>query len=111
MELEEETVSFLIFGYSAVMIFAVAVVIRLWVQSKDSDYTWLLLHFLLFTVGVAIWLNRIGQPDPSLRPDGGAMLSEENSLFIGIAGLVWAMSMFALLIGVYRVAQNRRTQA
>lgn len=112
MALEEEVPAMLITGYSIVMGFTVLVVIRLWITHKNSGFPWLLGHFALFTWAISFWMAAI---DPSLSSDlrsyGETMMSEDNSFLVGLAGLIWAMSMFCLLVGIKRLSEPSEKRA
>ncbi|KAB8126024.1 hypothetical protein F9U64_20980 [Gracilibacillus oryzae] len=80
-----------------VMGMAFLATVILWVRYKNnhSGYIWTLLHLMFFSVAVYFLLQAISFDYEH------PMASEENSLQIGIAGVVWAVSMICFMIGIY----------
>ena len=102
MPLEREVMGLLIGGFVIVMGIVIITTLLLWFKNKHKSYvyTWILLHLLLFSVAVYFLLEAISFNNNHL------MASEEISLRIGIAGVIWAISMLCLLIGVYKFSKN-----
>lgn len=103
MSLEAETLSIITWGFYVVGGFSLLVIIYLWMSSKNKSFIWfiaqlifLCLSFLKFTYTIRI------------KPDiPQTMLSEENSLALGISGILWAISMFCMLKGVWNLSRKK----
>lgn len=102
MAMEAETLSLISWGFYVVGGFSLLVIIKLWTSSKDKSFIWfivqlifLCLSFLKFTYSIR------------MKPEiPQTMLSEENSLALGISGILWAISMFCMLKGVWSLARK-----
>lgn len=105
MPMEQETMGLLIDGFAIVVGVMVFVTVFLWTKNKNNNiaYVSFLSHFILLSVAVYIFTKAI--PFNSGHP----MASEEVSLRIGVSGLVWAMSMFCLLIGLIKLSSRKKT--
>ncbi|WP_159882777.1 hypothetical protein [Paenibacillus puerhi] len=99
LPMEQETMSLLVIGYAIVMGIAFVFVSLLWIKGRKEVYAstfgWVLAHFLMFTAAVVCCLIAIGS-----RPEHPAMASEANSLWLGVGGVLWAVSMLCLLAAV-----------
>ncbi|WP_235062608.1 hypothetical protein [Thalassobacillus devorans] len=84
-------------GYSVVMGGAVLITLLLWIRKKDNfvAYGSTILHMLFFSLAIYFVIKAIAFDYHH------PMASEEISLHIGIAGVVWAFSMVCLVIGIY----------
>ena len=102
MPLEEGVLELLIGGFSVVMGIAILVLMLLWLQKKNnsSAYVWTLLHLLFFSVAVYFFIKAISFDYEHV------MASEENSLQIAIAGIIWAFSMVCLIIGIFKFSNS-----
>ena len=106
MAMEAEMMSTLIGAYAMVMGIAVMIVIWLFWSRRQAGYAWILAHFATFTWAVWKWIELI-HPHRVFK-EGPAMASEENSLMLGAAGLIWALSMVFLLIGIASLGSRRK---
>lgn len=103
---EAETFSMLAFGFYTVLGLAALVVLYGWSRRRRSGYLWVLAHLVTCAAAVAIALSLESAGAAATRADQGAMLSENSSLRIGLAGVVWAASMGFLLVGVGRLGRK-----
>ncbi|MDF2859147.1 MAG: hypothetical protein K0Q87_4998 [Neobacillus sp.] len=104
MPLEQEVRGMLIGGFTIVMGIAILTTLFLWLKNKNSNfgYFWTILHFLFFSIAIYFFIKAIS--NNYIHP----MASEENSLQIGIAGVVWAFSMICLLMGIASFSKRRK---
>jgi hypothetical protein len=103
MPLEEEVFGLLIGGFSIVMGIAIITIFLLWFRNKNnsSAYMWTLLHLLFFSVAIFFSLKAISSNH------NHPMASEEISLQLGVSGVVWALSMVFLVIGIFKFSISR----
>lgn len=97
MPLEEEMLGMLLTGLCIVVGIVVLAIILFWInnRSKSWGFLWTFIHLLAFIFAIFIALD-------AFRTDyTHPMASEENSLHLGIAGVVWAASMFCLVLAIY----------
>ncbi len=104
MALEAEILSLTSWGFYIVGGLSLLVIVKLWISTKDKSFIWfiaqlvfLFLSFLKFT-----YLVRLKPEIPQ------SMLSEENSLALGVSGILWAISMFCMLIGVWNLSRKNK---
>lgn len=104
MPLEQEVLGLLIGGYATVMGGAMLFTLFLWIKKKDQGlgYGFTLLHMLLFSVALYFVIQAMSFDYHH------PMASEEISLQIGLAGIVWAVSMLFLVIGIYHFSKTRK---
>ncbi|MFB4166889.1 hypothetical protein [Virgibacillus sp. JSM 102003] len=104
MPLEEGVMGLLIGGFAIIMGITILVIVLLWVKNKNNrvGYISTLLHLLLVSVAVNFALKAIA------FDYNHAMASEEISFQIGIAGVVWALSMICLVIALFSFSQERK---
>lgn len=102
MSMEAETLSMISWGFFIVGGVSLLVIIKLWMSSKNKSFIWfiaqlifLYLSFLKFT-----YLIRMKPEVPQV------LLSEENSLALGISGMLWAISMLGMLIGIWNLGKK-----
>jgi Kef-type K+ transport system membrane component KefB len=98
MPLEEEVLALLIGWFSVVIGIAILALLFLWSKNKNDSpaYLWTLSHLLLVSVAVYFFIKAISFDYKHV------MASEENSLQIAIAGIIWAFSMGCLIMGIYK---------
>jgi hypothetical protein len=98
MPMEQETMGMLIGGFSIIMGIAFIVVILLMFSKKRKPfrvaYGLVIGFFVFFSWAISQALNAI------TFDVNHPMASEEISLRLGIAGVLWAVSMFFLLFGL-----------
>ncbi|MEK5060055.1 hypothetical protein BK126_19500 [Paenibacillus sp. FSL H7-0326] len=95
MLMEEEVLALLRFGLILVIGAILIVVIVLMVRYKKAGYGWILAHLILFSWGALGWIK--------LLETRATTSSVQNSLTIGWIGLIWAMSMICMTIGLLRL--------
>lgn len=104
MPMEAETLSMISWGFLIVGGVSLLVIIKLWVSSKDKSFIWfiaqlifLYLSFLKFTYSIR------------MKPEiPQTMLSEENSLALGVSGILWAISMFCMFKGIWDLSKENK---
>ncbi|MFG6116156.1 hypothetical protein ACGTN9_13325 [Halobacillus sp. MO56] len=104
MPLEQEVMGMLIGGYATVMGGAMLFTFFLWIKKKNQGlgYGLMLVHMLLFSVALYFVIKAIS------FDYNHPMASEEISLQIGIAGVVWAVSMLFLVSGIYHLSKTKK---
>jgi hypothetical protein len=97
MPIEQEVLPMLIGGFSIVMGTAVLFTLFFWFKNKSlhAGYVWTLIHYLLFSGAVYFFLEAVAYRGTN------TMVSEEISLRMGVAGVLWAISMMCLIIGIF----------
>lgn len=103
MPMEQEVMSLLITGVSIVMLISFVIVLGLWIVNKNTAYAWIVAHLAVLSLSNSMWLYLLSGPN---RPED-AMVSEHNSLIIGGAAVLWAISMGLLMIGVYKLGSRK----
>lgn len=103
MQMEAEVLAIMILGFAGVVLISIGVIIGLWIKTKNKAYSWFLVQVVFLIIA---FINFTGL---LIRGSGipKAMLSEENSLSLGIAGVLWALSMLFMLIGIYRLGRTK----
>lgn len=96
MTMEAEVRTYLLIGFSIVVILAIVVISLLWKINKSTAYAWFLAHLLFLSLSITLWLSVINNSNHS-------MLSENNSLKIGTAGIIWGISVVCMLTGIYKL--------
>ncbi|WP_419958569.1 hypothetical protein [Psychrobacillus psychrotolerans] len=108
MPMEQETMGMLIGGFSIIMSIAFIVVILLMFSKKRKSfrvaYGLIIGFFVFFSWAISQALNAIS------FDVNHPMASEEISLRLGIAGVLWAVSMLFLLFGLINFHLSGRTQ-
>lgn len=102
MPLEEGVFGLIIGGFSLVIGITFILISFRWLQKKNNNiaYFWTLLHLLLFSIAVYFLAKAISFDYEH------AMASEENSLHLGIAGIIWAFSMVCLIMGIFKFSKS-----
>jgi hypothetical protein len=97
MQIESETLSMLMWGFYIVTAISLGVILKLWFRNKSKAYLWFVVQFafLYFAFNKFLYLIK---PKPEIS---AVMLSEENSLALGIMGALWAVSTFCMIIGIW----------
>lgn len=105
MFLEEEVYGMLSWGFGIVMLIQLLFIIHLWMTHKfdTSSFVYILVHITLFSFAGYHLLVAIN----TFEYETG-MGSEEASLSIAIAGILWAASSIFLLKGVSRLVKVKR---
>jgi uncharacterized protein len=103
MPMEAETFAMLTLGFAAVILISVIVIIMLWVKVRSKAFGWFLVQIVLLC---AVFFNFIKLLIMNSNIPK-AMVSEENSLALGIMGVLWACSMLCMLIGIYWLSKEK----
>ncbi|TKC20132.1 hypothetical protein FA727_04865 [Robertmurraya kyonggiensis] len=83
----------------------VVAIILYWLKNKSKSwgYLWTFIHLLIFMAAIFIALD-------AFRTDyTHPMASEENSLRLGIAGVVWSISMLCFVIAIYFFSKTEKS--
>ncbi|MBD0384694.1 hypothetical protein [Paenibacillus sedimenti] len=97
MSMEAEVLPLLKFGFGIVMILISLVVIALLVKYKRAGYGWIFVHLILFSWACWGWIELLE------KGRSGVMASEDNSLDIGMIGVIWAVSMVCMSVGLIKL--------
>ncbi|WP_051529940.1 hypothetical protein [Anoxybacteroides tepidamans] len=101
MPMEQETLGMLIGGFSLVMGISFIIVFRLFLSRARKPlrivYGFILAYFIFFSSAVVKTLEAI------MFDVNHLMASEEISWRLGTAGVLWAISMVFLLLGIIKV--------
>ena len=107
MPMEEETMGMLIGGFSIIMGIAFIVVLVLMFTKHRQQfrvaYGFILGYLLLFTWAIIHGFNAIS------FDVNYPMASEEISLSLGFAGVLWAISMLLLMVGIIKFSSINKT--
>lgn len=103
MPLEQEITGLLIGGFSIIVGLMFIITVLLWRRNRNNSaaYASVLLHFTLLSTALYFFIQAVS------FNYSHPMASEEISLQIGIAGVIWAMSMFCLLIGLVKFSNRK----
>jgi len=101
MPLEEGIFGLIIGSFSLVMVIAFNLILFLWLHKKNNNsaYIWILLHLLFFSIAVYFLIKAISFDYENV------MASEENSLHLGIAGIIWTFSIVCLVLGIFKFSR------
>ncbi|MDW7652306.1 MAG: hypothetical protein SCK29_03990 [Bacillota bacterium] len=103
MPLESEVTMLLYGGFFAVIALNFVVILVLWLRNKDKTLIWFVVQFVLLIVTFRFFELAV-----LLKPDvPRSMLSEENSLILGLTGVFWALSMLSMLIGIWQLGRRK----
>jgi hypothetical protein len=109
MPMEQETMGLLIGGFSIIIGVSFMIVLVLLFSKKRKPFRMaytMVIGFLLFfswAVSQAIKAISVDVNHP--------MASEEISLHLGISGVLWAISMFFLVLGLIKFSFTKTTNA
>ncbi|WP_052427530.1 hypothetical protein [Neobacillus niacini] len=108
MPMEQETMGMLIGGFSIIMGITFIVVLLLLFSKKRKSfrtaYGLMIGYLIFFSWSVSQALNAIS------FDVNHPMASEEISLRLGIAGILWAISMLFLSLGLIKFSYTKRTK-
>lgn len=104
MPLEQEVPNLLRIGFISIILIITISTITLWIRNKEkrAAYMMVLLHLILGSIAFYFFMNAITLELEYNHP----MASEENSLQIGYAGVFWALSMFSLLVAIFKFSRR-----
>ncbi len=102
MALEEGVIDLLIGGFAIVMGIALFTTLLLWIKNRNNStpYICTILHFILSSISAYFSVKAISFDNQH------PMASEEISLQIGIAGVVWALGMLCFLTGIFKFSKK-----
>ena len=100
MFVEAELPMLMLIGFIAVMVVYAALIFK-FVGKAAKDGAW------LFVVQIVLLAIAFSQLYMMLGREHTAMISEQNSLNLAIAGLCWALSMVALALGIKKVSEEQ----
>ncbi|QFT87704.1 hypothetical protein FIU87_03480 [Bacillus sp. THAF10] len=103
MPLEQEVSWMLICGFSIIMGVTILTTLFLMIKKKSNifGFGFTLMH-LVFSSIVFYFIMKVTSFDYT-----HLMASEEISLHLGIAGVVWAIGMLSLMLGIYNFTKLR----
>jgi amino acid transporter len=104
MVLEQEIKVLVILGFSVVLAIVAAAIFMLWRKTRNRGLLWFLPQLALLALCLVFFLRLIDNANSV--PD--VMLSEENSLMVGLMGSAWCLSMIVMVIGIIRSLKNGR---
>lgn len=106
MNLEVGTLKLLNWGFHIVYIFSIGVLIRLWLKDyKNKAYIWFYAQLFVLYLSVQKFFKFI-----KLQPEAPhIMISEENSLLLGTAGLYWGINICFMLIGIWYLGKKDKS--
>jgi hypothetical protein len=84
---------------------SLGVIFKLWFGNKNKAFSWFVVQFVFLYFAFNKFLYLI-KPKPEVS---ASMMSEENSWTLGITGVLWAVSMFCMIIGVWVL--NRKNKS
>jgi hypothetical protein len=109
MPMEQETMGLLIGGFSIIIGVSFMIVLVLLFSKKRKPFRMaytMVIGFLLF----CSWA--VSQAIKAISVDvNHPMASEEISLHLGISGVLWAISMFFLVLGLIKFSFTKTTNA
>lgn len=103
MPLEQEVTWMLIGGFSLIIGFAIFITLFLWIRKKNNNFGFVLTLMHLVLSSIVFYFIMKATSFDYTHP----MASEEISLQVGVAGVVWAISMLCLILGVYSFSKSR----
>lgn len=104
MTVEQETTSLILFGFGLVLGILIITLFLLWKKTKNRGLLWFIPQLVMLSLCLLLFLRLFDnyQTVPTV------MLSEENSLTIGLMGLSWALSMIFMTIGIISAVSNKK---
>lgn len=103
MLLEEEVPGLLRAGLLIVMLPVFGMLISFCVKYKRHGFGWILSHFVLFTM-CALYFTRILETRAFTS-------SAYNSMAFAFIGIVWAISMTFLVMGILEISKRSRSKS
>lgn len=105
MYLEAEVYGMLNWGFIIVMLIELFSIIGLWAEHKFSKeaFSWFVGHIIFFAFAGYKLLEAINTTEHN-----NSMGSENASLSIGFSGVLWAISVACLIIGLSRLLSHKK---
>jgi len=94
----------MIFGFILVVVIVVLSIFILWKKTRNHGLLWFFPQLIMQGICLHLFLQLIR--DQNTVPV--VMLSEENSLTIGLMGVIWAFSMVFMIVGVIVAFRNKK---
>ncbi|MFU7517549.1 hypothetical protein [Clostridium sp. HCS.1] len=104
MAIEQGTKSLLVFGFIIVVVIVALCICLLWKKTKNNGLLWFIPQLVMLSLCLILFIRLINNQ----RTISPAMLSEENSLFIGLIAISWALSMLLMSIGIIVSFKNKK---
>lgn len=101
--MEEEVPTLLRFGFSSIMGAVIIFVVCLMVKHRKTGYGWILTHLLLFSWGA---LGAI-----RLLETRATASSIHNSFTFAWIGIIWAVSMICMVMGLLLLSPSRKSHS
>lgn len=103
MPLEQEIKVLVMLGFIITVVIVAASIFFLWNKTKNNGLLWFFPQLVMLSLCLHFFLN-LANNQVTAPP---VMLSEENSLMVGIIGVCWALSMIFMMIGVTVSIKNK----
>ncbi len=103
MLMEEGTKSLLILGFILVLLIVASCIVLLWKKSRNNSLLWFIPQLGMLSICLFLFIRLINTQGTIPAP----MLSEENSLTIGLMAIVWSLSMVFMTIGIITSLKKR----
>ena len=100
--MEEEVISLLRWGFISVMGAVLIIVIGLMVKYRKVGYMWVLAHLILFSWGALGWIR--------ILETRATASSIDNSLTIAWIGIIWAVSMICMSVGLLLLSPLKKNE-
>ena len=97
MALEQEIKGILVFGFTLILSLVGISIFILWNKTKNKGLLWFIPQLLMLILCLYFFVNLINNASSVSI----AMISEENSLMMGLIGISWALSMIFMTIGLF----------
>jgi hypothetical protein len=106
MVVEQETQSLIIFGFSIVLVIVIFSIFFAWRKTKNRVLLWFIPQLIMLSICLLLFLQLIHNQNTV----PAAMLSEENSLTIGLMGISWALSMIFMMVGIISMSTTKQAK-
>jgi hypothetical protein len=103
MATEQEVKALVVIGFMLVLVLVAVPIYSLWNKTGNRGLLWFIPQFGMLFICLVLFIQLINNQ----RTVPSAMLSEENSLTIGLMGISWALSMVFMTIGTIRIVKYK----
>lgn len=98
MGMEEETLLILNIGIVVTMLLYVGFILNNLFRKKNKIFVWFLLHSITMSISIYYYVSLLySNYHRTINP---TVISESNSLNIGLSAVFWSISIFILIIGI-----------
>ena len=106
LPMEQEVYPMLVWGFSILMLISLISIIALRIRNKKnkSAYNLFIAHFIIFIFAGIALLKAMRINSNTYQ----TMASEIASLWIGSAGILWAISIICLLVGMAKINSGNK---